>query len=113
MSTEQPINPEVLDTLSELVGDKFIELIEVYLSDSEIRIQKIEKAFDDGDTNTLANEAHGLKGSSRNLGANDVASICEVLETESRAGKLGDKVQTMASIEKTFAAVAAQLKTYL
>lgn len=107
------IDIDSLMMLKDLLGDKFIELIETYLKDSVVRINNLKKALDEGDMDAAKHEVHGLKGSSRNIGINSLADTCEILEKQTLAGAVTDEEQQLAAIELNFAAVAEKLKTYL
>ena len=107
------IDMDSLMMLKELLGEKFVELIETYLQDSVTRIENLKAALASGDLTAAKHEVHGLKGSSRNIGINSLADTCEVLEKQTLAGQVTDEEQQLAAIEQNFAAVAEQLKTFL
>ncbi len=107
------IDFDSLMMLKELLGEKFIELVETYLKDSAVRIEKLKVALDAGDMETANHEVHGLKGSSRNIGINSLADLCDVLEKQCRENNVTEHEQQLAAIEQNFAAVAEHLKTYL
>ena len=107
------IDSATLDSLKELLGDAFGQLIETYLTDSEARVQKLKKAIAAPDYEEITHEAHGLKGSSRNLGIVQLGDICEKLEQESREGNGENFEQYVSAVEQQFAAVTDILKGYL
>ena len=113
MSNELVVDVGVLKSLQELLGDNFALLIETYLTDSQKRIERLHQAYNADDMDEISSEVHGLKGSSRNLGANQIGDLCEVLEKEARQGAIINKEQQLAAIESNFAAVTAQLSVYL
>lgn len=63
-------------------ADTLIYLIDVFLEDSEDCLVQIREALAQTDTETLARLAHKLKGSSGNLGAANVAELCEELDLQ-------------------------------
>ena len=108
--SEAEIDLDNLNMLKELLADRFQELIDTFLSDSEVRITKLKEALAAGDMDQVTHQAHGLKGSCRNIGANPLAAICEVVEDQSRKNALVDGEQQLAAIEQKFAAVSAALR---
>lgn len=104
------IDRDNLAMLQELLGDKFSELISTYLNDSQPRLAALAVAFEKNDMTELCHQAHGLKGSSRNLGINPLADLCEEMERQARQGKVENAMQQIAAIEQEFAAVELILK---
>lgn len=102
-----------LGMLKELLGDKFTELVETFLADSEERIDAIRESLLTYDVERIRHEAHGLKGSCRNIGANLLGDLCQTMEYQARDEQLQGGEQQLAAIEQKFAAVAAVLKSYL
>lgn len=110
--TSQLIDAENLDMLKGLLGDRFNELIETYLADSEARMNKLRTAICEGDLNAVMHQAHGLKGSSRNIGANSFADLCHTLESQARVELIEAEQQQLAALETSFAAVSEALSLY-
>ncbi|MFL0799190.1 MAG: Hpt domain-containing protein [Agarilytica sp.] len=107
------VDLENLNMLKDLLGDKFIELIETFISDSAQRIDAIQRALASGDIEQIRHQTHGLKGSCRNLGANPLGDLCQVMETQAHEGQLTDGEQQLAAIEQKLAAVNGALKSLL
>lgn len=107
------VDAATFDGLKELLGEAFSQLIETYLTDSQVRIDKLKQSVPAGDFETTTHEAHGLKGSSRNIGIVPLGDVCESLEQESRAEKPDNLEQYLATIEQQFAALTEYLKTEL
>jgi two-component system, sensor histidine kinase and response regulator len=81
----------LVDGLKKVCGgdDDFArELSTSFLETAPRCLAKIEEALRSNDAEKLANEAHGLKGISRTIGAQDQASACAALEQAARRGKL-------------------------
>lgn len=78
------VDVEVLRSLADAqcdeASDLVIELIDLYLHDSERRLATLVEALAICDGLTVARAAHSLKGSSATLGADRLAKICEELE---------------------------------
>mgnify|MGYP000524612938 CR=1 FL=1 len=68
------------------MGDTYKGLLETYLDDSQKKLDKIKSAFqDDIDFELLTFTAHTMKGSSRTMGAQKLASVCEEIENLARS----------------------------
>jgi HPt (histidine-containing phosphotransfer) domain-containing protein len=80
----QALDMAVLTSFAEAqldgVPDLIVELIDLYLEDAPRRLAAIEEALARKDERALKRAAHCLRGSSANLGALQVALICEELE---------------------------------
>lgn len=60
--------------------DIVVELMELYLEDASGKLAAMREDLNGNDGRSLARLAHSLKGSSANLGARRVASLCDELE---------------------------------
>ena len=78
------VDTRVLQQLHDLLGEEYASLLETWLHDTPRRLARMEAALAEGDRETLAFEAHALKGSSQTLGARPVQAICERLERIAR-----------------------------
>ena len=66
------------------LGPGFIKILAYFKEDGVKSINEIEKAMRDQNTTGLVLPAHTLKGESRQLGAEPVAKIAELIETTAR-----------------------------
>ena len=66
------------------LGPAFIRILSYFREDGVKSIAQIEQAMRDQDTIALVLPAHTLKGESRQLGAEPVAKIAELIETTAR-----------------------------
>lgn len=80
MAHEASLNAEMLNELRELLAENFNELINRYIADSHMRFNTLQLAIAQLDFKVIYYEAHGIKGSSRNMGANTLAEIMGRLE---------------------------------
>jgi HPt (histidine-containing phosphotransfer) domain-containing protein len=89
------LDPDVLSALREVMEDGFSTLIDTFLTDSKERLQRIKA----GDAAQIFEAAHSFKGSSSNMGALVLASLCHELEQLAKdndlqgAGVLVDKIE--------------------
>jgi HPt (histidine-containing phosphotransfer) domain-containing protein len=71
------------DSLLEAAADDcglIAELIDAFQTDTEIRLQRLRTALETGDTKILRAEAHTIKGSARQVGADALAAVCQEVE---------------------------------
>ncbi len=82
----------------EVAGDDsnlVTEMIETYRSDMAVRLDRIRVAMTNSDTAALQYQVHAIKGSSKQMEAHAVASLCEQIEAQLREGTI-DHVRGMA-----------------
>lgn len=111
-SAQAKIDGVMLAQLQELLGERFAELVERFVSDGTRRIELLRAAVPTRDFDVIHAEAHGLKGSSRNVGANDLGEVCCMLEQRGRDSNANDVDTLFASVEREFAAVCEELRSY-
>jgi HPt (histidine-containing phosphotransfer) domain-containing protein len=66
------------------LGPGFIRILGYFREDGERSIAQIEQAMRDEDTASLVLPAHTIKGESRQLGAEPIAKIAELIESTAR-----------------------------
>jgi len=66
------------------LGPSFIRILNYFKEDGTKSIAQIEQAMRDENTAALVLPAHTLKGESRQLGAEPIAKIAELIETTAR-----------------------------
>lgn len=106
------LDTQMLAELKELLAENFNELIDRYTQDSISRFALLRQAVADQDFKTLYYEAHGVKGSSRNMGANKLAEICGRLEAQGHAQNGEGIAQLLVEAEAEFAIVESLLGGY-
>lgn len=111
-SPQDKVDPAMLVQLQELLGERFSELVERFITDGNKRVELLRNAVPARDFDVIHAEAHGLKGSSRNIGANALGAVCGDLETQGRVGS-DEGIETLfAGVEREFAAVCQILLEY-
>ena len=117
-----PTEPASLDLMGliELRGwhtqgepDIISELASLFLRDTPRRLDEMLRALSAGEAEELGHLAHALKGSSLNLGARRMASLCTRLEAQGRGRLLEEAGQTVGELRREFSRVSALLESSL
>ena len=103
------IDPAAIANLRKLAEpgepDAAVELIDLFLRDTPVKIQDLQSAIARSDAPALKESAHGLKGSASNLGARRLARLCADLEKRSEAGALAEAAELFAQVTEEYARV--------
>jgi len=81
---------EIIQELESLLGDQFIELLQVFKDESSVLREAIVAAVSQSERDDVRIHAHSLKGASSNLGAMDLRRCCERIEQEALAAPIGE-----------------------
>ncbi len=91
-----------------------LRVIDRYLATSLESMSQIEQAVSEEDLKMLKSSSHALKGSSVTIGATVVGALCQGLETESAADKMGPKAFALAeSLRKELNFLHGDLRIYV
>lgn len=90
---------EELYELSDGADALLVELLEMFRVDGPARLEELRAAVAANDMIATRMAAHALKGSSRNLGATQLAEYCHELESASQRGAIPNAEELLASIE--------------
>ncbi|WP_310734119.1 Hpt domain-containing protein [Psychrobacter sp. GP33] len=82
------INIEQFEDMRDLFEEDFIELIQVYFTDSKQRIASLYSALTNNDNVAGFEAAHALKGGSANLGAIQLINLSDQLQSACSAQKI-------------------------
>ncbi len=88
MNDRIDIDWEQLHQVSEDDPEFELELLTMLAEDVKIHIEDLRQAVIDGDAQTIANEAHYIKGASANVGVRSVATLAKQLEQLAREQSL-------------------------
>ncbi len=98
------LDTEQLNSLKELnepgESDLVAELVEIYINQSPQTLNELKTSIASKDVVQTEKLAHKLKGSSANLGALRVCSICESMEEKARLGNLDYSTQNIENLER-------------
>jgi CheY-like chemotaxis protein len=89
--------------------DPLKELVDLFLKDARLRLQRLAVALAAKDAAAVASTAHTLKGSANNLGARQLASLLANLETQAKAGNLTDSANILLNVGSEFQEVELAL----
>ena len=99
-------NPIDLDAFKAMVGedalDMLPELMDIFFDETPEQIAKLRHAMTEGDSNTLANITHTLKGQSASIGAVTFSTRCAELMAMGRKGQLNGVKTKVAQIEAEY-----------
>ena len=85
-----PLNAEFLDELREIMDDDFGLLLRTYLSESARQYEDVRRAWDEGSDEDLRRNAHALKSTCGNVGAERLSALFLDLEQRARSHDLDD-----------------------
>ena len=107
------INEQVLAQTLLMLGQVtpgfLIQLVEEYLEDAAILVQKAVAAFNQNDSTGLENSTHTLKSNSAFLGAENLAQVCKELEQMGRQGDLSSGAEAVKHLEVEYLRAEAAL----
>ena len=66
--------------------EDIMEVAEMFYDEIDDELASIRSAYEEGDIETLSRLAHGLKGSSANMGFESISELAKKLEIEAKAG---------------------------
>jgi two-component system, sensor histidine kinase and response regulator len=111
-SSDSSLHTRLQELVRETDFDFVVELIDIYLQETPIQIETMKKAVSSQDHHALNISAHTLKGSSLNLGAQQLGAACLKLEELGRSGNLIPADTNTREIEREFEQVKASLLVF-
>jgi HPt (histidine-containing phosphotransfer) domain-containing protein len=117
MSSESLIDPEAIENLRALTPDdpdSFLrEIIGIFLDDTPARIADLRKSLASADQSEFTRAAHSIKGSSSNLGANQLRAIAAELEHRGKVEGIAALSSRVDDLETAFASARLALEKLL
>jgi two-component system, sensor histidine kinase and response regulator len=110
------LDRSVLATLQELKHGQsrlLPHLIRLYLQEAPAQLATLREAVAQGDSSRVEDLAHGLKGSSMQLGATRMTNVCSSLQEDAGMQNLSRPVARMADLTREFSRVQAALEAAL
>jgi len=116
MSEIHPVLDQgVIASLRELGGEDdpglFLELVNLFLSDTPERLRALSEAMERRDPTALERAAHALKSSSANLGALELSALFRDIEAAGREKDLSRAAPLVARTRPEFERVEAALRS--
>jgi two-component system, sensor histidine kinase and response regulator len=112
---QKAIEKEIFDKAKEWAndyGEEFlVELIDVFLDEVPSQLAALRRAADRQDASGVSREAHSLKSSSANMGAETLAAMAAGLEIAARGGTIDNLSAEVRQLEDAFAAIKNVLET--
>lgn len=96
------VDRKVLSDLQDVMEDGYINLLETFLADSEVRLRQLGRARS---AEELGLAAHSFKGSASNMGARQLAALCWQLEDRVNRQALYDVEHLINQIHREFSVV--------
>jgi HPt (histidine-containing phosphotransfer) domain-containing protein len=88
------------------------KLINAYLEDTGVRLKAVRTAHQSGDAAALAKQAHAVKGTSLNVGADGLAAFMMTIERQAEKGVLCAP-ERLFRAEALFQEVSEALRAYI
>ena len=88
------------------------ELIEAFKTDTAIRLERLRRAITSADGARLRMEAHTIKGSAWQMGADSVASMCQEIELAACQTPLAQLDERVDRLEARFVEVCRDMASY-
>ncbi len=98
--------------IQKLMGDNFINFIELYYKNCLILIDDIKKALAENNQTLLKASAHKLKSSSSNIGAVKISEVCTTLEQISLEKNTSVANNLIEILEKSAKSIFAEFNKY-
>jgi len=89
-----------------------LKIVGMFIPDAAARIAQIDRAITQEDFRALEESAHSLKGGAANIGAKEMAELCERLETQGELGDLGDAPEVMKKLSASWTEVRSLITQY-
>lgn len=104
----------LLDELIEELGlDAVSNLMVLFLTNTETRLQALEQAVRQNDVTAVAKVAHSIKGSCGSFGANRMMDLCKQIELQGKSGDLGNAPAILEELNQEFVLVRRVMKQRL
>ena len=101
----------VIDNLQTIMGEEFVELYRVYARDSQQRLEQLEQLLEESvHPEKIRLAAHSIKGSSANVGASGMASLCFQLEQMAQTDSLAEAGELFEEIKSLYALMKPEIE---
>ena len=93
-----------IELLRRLDGDKelFNELLDIFLQDIPLRLERLKHALEGNDTGLAIQQAHTIRGASANIGANAMRDAAFEMEMAARDNRLDMAFSLVRKLKQEF-----------
>ncbi len=105
-----PLDRSVIASLRELGEEILAELTDLFVEDVPPKLEALREAIGSGDAASMGRLAHALKGSSGNMGALRMSTICAELEDAGHSGELERALVLAERLEAEYGRVRPALE---
>jgi two-component system, sensor histidine kinase and response regulator len=103
-----------LKSLNVVSSDEMLaHIISLYLENASKLLQSLQQAWQSADIKAIRIAAHTLKSSSYQVGANQLAELCKIVENDAREQSYDNSYLALTHIQKKFAQTRLDLEDYL
>ncbi len=113
MNDAQHLDYDALNALRDVMEDDFGFLIQTFLQDSTDRLVSLRSLESGENGDLIRRTAHSFKGSSSNLGALHLVTLCATVERKALAQDFTSLSSDIAAIEQEFAVVKKMMQDFL
>ena len=110
---DEIINNEQFNDMLDLLEEDFVDLIQVYFTDSQQRITDLRNAQQKDDNANGYEIAHALKGASANLGATQLMHLSGQLQEACRERLIAEQAQLIEAVAVALQRVEQEIKQRL
>ena len=110
---DEIINDEQFDDMRDLLEEDFVDLIQVYFTDSRQRITDLRSAQQKDDNANGYEIAHALKGASANLGATQLMHLSGQLQEACHERLIAEQAQLIEAVAVALQRVEQEIKQRL
>ncbi len=107
------LDVETLSDLKDIMEEDFPVLLETYLADAVVRLDSIDAAACEKNSDNLRESAHSFKGSSSNIGASRLALLSSNVELLAKDAQLEQAIPLIAQLHDEYEAVKVLLEQEL
>jgi HPt (histidine-containing phosphotransfer) domain-containing protein len=107
------LKTDMIEELKDILAEDFNTLVDSYIDDAQSRIVKLNDAIAQCNCEVVRTEAHSLKGSSLNLGAQLLPQLCSEMEDRGKSENLSGCESLFVKIETEFARVESELNLHI
>lgn len=113
LSAQEVIDTEQFEDMRDLLEDDFPELVKIYITESEGRVESLREALAKADDAKGFDVAHTLKGASANIGAPRLTECCGLMQEACRNNTITQQSGLIELIGEELRAVVAEIRLRL